>query len=230
MVLLPVEPVGAAALKPFGYELFQEGPGRFAPATGPAAPAGYIVGPGDNINVDLFCEKSARYRLVVSRDGALTIPDLGPIQVSGLSFDDLHTEIVERINERLIGVRASVTMGQLRSLRVFVVGDVRQPGSHSVSGLSTITSALFASGGVADVGSLRNIELKRRGAVVTRFDLYDLLLHGDTSRDLQLQEGDAIFVPPVGRTAGIMGRRIVLRPTSFARVPWFVTSCRWQAV
>ncbi len=206
VVLLPVEPVGQEALKPFGYELFQEGPGRFAPATGGAAPAGYIVGPGDNINVDLFGKKSARYRLVVSRDGALTIPDLGPIQVSGLSFDDLHTEIVERINERLIGVRASVTMGQLRSLRVFVVGDVRQPGSHSVSGLSTITSALFASGGVADVGSLRNIELKRRGAVVTRFDLYDLLLHGDTSRDLQLQEGDAIFVPPVGRTAGIMGQ------------------------
>jgi protein involved in polysaccharide export with SLBB domain len=213
VALLPVEPVGHEALKPFGYDLFDENPGRFAPSTEGAAPTRYVVGPGDNINVDLYGKKTARYRLVVGRDGALTIPDLGPVRVAGKTFDEVHDEIAAQISEQLIGVRASVSMGQLRSLRVFIVGDVRQPGSHPVGGLSTITSALFASGGVTDVGSLRNIELKRRGAVVTRFDLYDLLLRGDTSKDLTLQEGDAILVPPVGPTAGVMGQ--VHRPAIY---------------
>lgn len=213
VTLLPVKAVGSEALQPFGYALFKEDRNRFAPAIDLAVPAGYVLGPGDNVSVELFGKKTARYRLTVNRDGALSVPELGPIQASGMSFDELRSEIEQRVNEQMIGVRASVTMGQLRSLRVFVVGDVLQPGSHSVSSMSTITGALFASGGVSEVGSLRNIELKRGGATVTRFDLYDLLLRGDTSRDLQLRQGDAIFVPPVGLTAGVVGQ--VRRPAIY---------------
>jgi polysaccharide export outer membrane protein len=205
VTLLPVEPVGVAALKPFGYDLFKEASDRFAPSADLAAPAGYIVGPGDNITVELFGKKTGRYRLVVNRDGALVLPDFGPIQVTGMSYEEVRSEIEQRVSDQMIGVRASVTMGQLRSLRVFVVGDVAQPGAHSVSALSTITGALYASGGISEVGSLRNIELKRRGATVSRFDLYDLLLRGDTSSDVQLQQGDAIFVPPLGLTASVAG-------------------------
>lgn len=214
VTLLPVEKVGAEALKPFGYDLFTERPERFG-RSGAAlpTPAEYAIGPGDQVNVDLFGKKTGRYRLVVTRDGTLTIPDLGPIQVNGMTFDGLRTEIERRVSEQMIGVRASITMGELRALRIFVVGDVLQPGSHEVSSLSTITAALFASGGIAPSGSLRGIELKRRGAVVTRFDLYDLLLKGDTSRDLQLQQGDAIFVPPIGLTAGVAGQ--VQRPAVY---------------
>jgi protein involved in polysaccharide export with SLBB domain len=211
--LLLVDKVGPEALRPFGYDLFKEGGERFAPGQDLAVGADYVVAPGDHINVDLFGKKTGRYRLTVSRDGALTLPELGPIQVSGLSFDDVREEIERRVSDQLIGVRASVTMGQLRSLRVFVVGDVTDPGSHRVPSQSTITGALFASGGVSEAGSLRNIELKRRGATVARFDLYDLLLKGDTSRDLQLEQGDAIFVAPLGATAGVAGQ--VRRPAIY---------------
>jgi polysaccharide biosynthesis/export protein len=211
--LLLVDKIGPDALRPFGYDLFEEGADRFASSQDVAVGAGYVVGPGDHINVDLFGKKTARYRLTVNRDGAITLPDFGPIQVSGLSFDDVREDIEGRVADQMIGVRASVTMGQLRSLRVFVVGDVAQPGSHRVGSQSTITAALFASGGVAESGSLRNIELKRRGATVARFDLYDLLLKGDTSRDLPLQQGDAIFVAPLGATAGVAGQ--VRRPAIY---------------
>jgi protein involved in polysaccharide export with SLBB domain len=213
VTLLPVEPAGAEGLKPFGYDLFDQVPTTFAPATDIPVPADYRIGPGDNITVELFGKKTGRYQLVVDRNGALTLPEFGPIQVTGLSFDDVRAEIDQRVAAQMIGVRASVTMGQLRSIRVFVVGDVVQPGAYTVSGLSTITNALFASGGVATIGSLRNIELKRGGRTVARLDLYDLLLRGDTSKDLLLEQGDAIFVPAVGSTAAVAGE--VRRPAIY---------------
>lgn len=213
VTLLPIEPVGIEALKPFGYDVFGEAPTTFAPATDIPVPADYRVGPGDNITVELFGKKTGRYQLVVNRNGTLTIPEFGPIQVTGLTFDQVREEIDRRVSEQMIGVRASVTMGELRSIRIFVVGDVNRPGAYTVSGLSTITNALFASGGVSRIGSLRNIELKRGGSTVTRLDLYDLLLRGDTSRDLPLQQGDAIFVPPIGSTASIAGE--VRRPAIY---------------
>ncbi|HLS80403.1 MAG TPA: polysaccharide biosynthesis/export family protein, partial [Steroidobacter sp.] len=213
VTLLPVEPTGSEGLKPFGYDLFDQPPSTFAPAADIPVPSDYRIGPGDNVNIELFGKRTGRYLLVVDRSGALTLPEFGPIQVSGLSFDAMREEIEQRVAEQMIGVRASVTMGQLRTIRVFVVGDVVSPGSYVVSGLSSITNALFASGGVSSIGSLRNIELKRSGKTIARLDLYDLLLRGDTSQDRQLQQGDAIFVPPVGSTAGIGGQ--VRRPAIY---------------
>lgn len=213
VTLLPIEPVGTEALKPYGYDLFGEAPSTFAPATDIPVPVDYRVGPGDNITVELFGKKTGRYQLVVNRNGTLTIPEFGPIQVVGLTFDQVREEIDERVSQQMIGVRASVTMGELRSIRIFVVGDVNRPGTYTVSALSTITNALFVSGGVAEIGSLRNIELKRGGATVTRLDLYDLLLRGDTSKDVQLQQGDAIFVPAIGSTAAISGQ--IRRPAIY---------------
>ena len=113
----------------------------------------------------------------------------------------------------MIGTQASVGIGELRSIRVFVLGDAQTPGSYTVSGLSTITNALFVSGGVKKIGSLRNIQLKRGGRTVTTLDLYDLLLHGDTSADARLLPGDVIFMPPVGATVGLGGE--VRRPAIY---------------
>jgi polysaccharide export outer membrane protein len=113
----------------------------------------------------------------------------------------------------MIGTQASVAIGELRSIRVFVLGDARTPGSYTVSGLSTITNALFVSGGVKEIGSLRNIQLKRNGKTVTTLDLYDLLLKGDTRADVRLLPGDVIFVPPVGPTVGLSGE--VRRPAIY---------------
>lgn len=213
VTLLPIEPIGIDALKPFGYDVFGEVPTTFAPASDIPVPPDYRIGPGDNVTVELFGKKSARYLLVVNRDGSLNVPEFGPIQVTGLTFDEMRAEIDRRVSGQMIGVRASVTMGELRSARIFVVGDVKQPGSYTVSSLSTITNALFASGGIAEIGSLRNIQLKRGGVTVTTLDLYELLLLGDTSKDLQLRQGDAIFVPPIGSTAAAAGQ--IRRPAIY---------------
>lgn len=213
VTLLPVKAIGAEALKPFGYDLFTEVPSTFAPTSDIPVPSDYRIGPGDNLTIDLFGKRSGQYQLVVNRSGALNVPEFGPIQVTGLSFDEVRGEILQRVTDQMIGVRASVTMGQLRSIKVFVVGDVMRAGAYTVSALSTITNALFASGGISRVGTLRNIELKRNGRTISRFDLYDLLLAGDTSRDRQLEHGDAIFVPSIGSTASVMGQ--VLRPAIY---------------
>lgn len=211
--LLPVDPVGIQALKPFGYDLFGEVPTTFAPATDIPVPSDYVMGPGDTVVVELFGQRTQRYTLVVDRNGMLTIPEFGPISVIGLGFEAVRTDITQRVTTQMIGVQVSVTMGPLRSIQIFVLGDVVRPGSYTISGLSTVTNALLGSGGVTAVGSLRNIELKRSGSIVSRLDLYDLLLQGDTSGDVRLQPGDVIFVPPIGLTASIAGE--VRRPATY---------------
>ena len=133
--------------------------------------------------------------------------------MSELTFDQARAAIEERVQQQLIGSRVSVTMGDLRSIRVFVLGEAEKPGSYTVSGLSTMTNALFVSGGVKKIGSLRNIELKRDGHLVTVLDLYDLLLHGDTSHDQHLMPGDVIFIPPIGNTVSVYGS--VRRPAIY---------------
>lgn len=213
VTLLPIRPVGVDALKPFGYDLFEDASSTtYAPRDIPV-PLDYRVGPGDSLVVELFGNQTGRYYLSVDRDGNVTLPQLGPIQAVGLTFDQLRSEIDRRVSEHMIGARASVTMGDLRSIRVFVVGDVMWPGAYTISSLSTITNALFISGGVSRIGSLRNIELKRGGRTVAKLDLYDLLLRGDTSKDMQLEQGDAIFVAPIGSTAGIAGQ--IRRPAIY---------------
>lgn len=213
VTLLPVEPVGTEALQPFGYDLFDEVPSAFAADANLPVPTDYRLGPGDSIIVEFFGNRTGRYYLSVDRNGTLTLPQLGPLQAAGLTFDQLRRDIDQRVSEQLVGARATVTMGELRSIRIFVVGDVMWPGSYTVSSLSTITNALFASGGISKIGSLRNVELKRAGKTVAKLDLYDLLLKGDTSQDLQLESGDAIFVAPIGSTAGIGGQ--VRRPAIY---------------
>jgi polysaccharide biosynthesis/export protein len=213
ILLLPLERFGAEALEPFGYELFQGVPLTFAPATDVPVPPDYVIGPGDQVRVQLFGQESAQHNLVVSRDGSLTFPRLGPVVVAGMSFQQLREVIQQRVSEQMIGVSANVTMGELRSIRVFVLGDVNRPGSFTVSGLSSMTNALFASGGVNLVGSLRNIQLKRNGELVQRLDLYDLLLNGDNSDDARLMPNDVLFVPPRGPTVAVSGE--VQRPAIY---------------
>ena len=155
----------------------------------------------------------ARYELTVERDGRINFPKLGPILVSGMTFNAARETIEARVGKQLIGSHVSVTMGDLRSIRVFVLGEAQKPGSYTVSGLSTMTNALFVSGGVKTIGSLRNIELKRNGQLITTLDLYDLLLRGDTSGDRQLLPGDVIFIPPIGPTVSVYGA--VRRPAIY---------------
>jgi polysaccharide biosynthesis/export protein len=213
LTLLRLEPLDDEGAKPFGYDLFQGVPSTFAPVKDIQVPIDYIVGPGDTFNIQLYGNETGSYLLTVGRDGRIKFPKLGPISVSGMGFDAARAALEHRVSQQLIGTQVSITMGDLRSIRVFVLGEAEKPGSYTVSGLSTMTNALFVSGGVKTIGSLRNIQLMRNGHLVSVLDLYDLLLRGDTSGDHQLMPGDVIFIPPIGTTATAYGA--VRRPAIY---------------
>ena len=212
--ILESETTGVAALEPFGYDLFEaeEGGGFETVTTGPVPPD-YVLGPGDSVRVQLYGNKTGIYEYEVTRDGILNLPELGPVTVAGLTFSEFRKDVNRRVEQMLLGTQVSVTMGQLRNIQVFVLGDVNRPGSYLVSGLGTISSALYRSGGVSRVGSLRDIQLKRDGKTVARFDLYDALLKGDTSGDHRLQSGDVIFAPSIGVQISVSGA--VKRPAIY---------------
>ena len=210
---LPLRKMGSEALKPFGYDLFNRPMSTFAPVTNIPVPSDYVIGPGDELDVQLYGNQNRTLRFVVGRDGRISFPELGPINVAGQLFNTAKSDIESRVARQMIGVRASVSMGDTRSIRVFVVGEVNRPGSYTISGLGTITSALFASGGVKPIGSLRKVQLKRQGLVVRTLDLYDLLIRGDTTDDAKLLQGDVIFIPPVGSTVSVDGE--VKRPAIY---------------
>ena len=210
---LPVRKTGVAGLKPFGYDLFKDTSSTFAPVTDVPVPSDYIVGAGDQLNVQLFGSQNRNLKLIVGRDGRISFPELGPITVAGRTFERVATDIEQRVARQMIGVRASVGMGDTRSIRIFVMGEAQRPGSYTVSGLATMTSAIYAAGGVKPIGSLRDVQLKRNGAMIRRLDLYDLLLRGDTSDDAKLLPGDVIFIPPVSTTVAVDGE--VNRPAIY---------------
>lgn len=201
------------ALRNFGYELFENNASAFQPNIDIPVPADYVVGPGDTFVVQLYGNRNASYTLEVSREGIIQFPEIGPVSLAGLKFSEAQGVIERTVSEQMIGVKSAVTMGTLRTIRVFVLGDAVQPGSYIVGSLSTMTNALFASGGVNQIGSLRTIQLKRQGKVITTLDLYDLLLNGDTRNDARLLPGDVIFIPPVGATVGVDGE--VRRPAIY---------------
>ena len=205
--------ISPTVLKQFGYDVFNKVPLTFAPVSDAPVPSNYMIGPGDTVNILFFGKKSIDFSQQVARDGNLKIPELGPVSVAGLTFTELKANINERIANQMVGVKVSISLGELRSIRVFVLGDVEKPGSYTVNSLSTLTNAIFASGGITRIGTLRDIQLKRNGKIISHFDLYDLLLRGDTSSDRRLLPGDVVFVPPIGSTVGILGE--VRRPAIY---------------
>ncbi len=200
-------------LEQFGYDLFAGVPTTFAPATDVPVPLEYVLGPGDELEVQLFGQKSEVFTLVVDREGSVAFPEIGPLTLAGMSFAEAKATIAQQVGDKMVGISASVSMGKLRSIRIFALGEVERPGSYVVSGLATLSHALFASGGVKKIGSLRNIQLKRQGRLVSTLDLYDFLLKGDTSKDVRLLPGDVVFVPAIGKTASIAGA--VVRPAIY---------------
>lgn len=209
VMLLPVEP----EVRPFGYDIFTTSTPTFLPATDVPVPSNYVIGPGDTLQVQIAGDSTGLYSLMVGRDGQVNVPEIGPVAVAGLSFDAAKEKIESEVSEQLIGTRAYVSVGALRSIQVFVLGESERPGSYTVSGLSTITNALFAAGGVNEIGTLRKIQLKRDGRTVQTFDFYDMLVNGDSSGDARLLAGDVILIPPIGPTATALGE--VRRPAIY---------------
>jgi len=200
-------------VKPFGYDLFAGEPTTFMPNENAAVPDTYLVGRGDQLLINFYGKESASYEVIVDREGRINIPDLSPVQVAGLTFAEVKELIKVKVEQEIIGVKAFVSLGKLRSIRILVLGEAYKPGSYSVSSLTTVSHALFVSGGVSDIASLRNIQVKRGGKVVTNFDLYDLLIRGDSSNDITLKPGDVVFIPSVGEQVTVDG--LVKRPAIF---------------
>jgi polysaccharide export outer membrane protein len=203
-------------LKRFGLELFDREISTFAPVDDLPAPDGYLMGPGDSVNVYMFGSEEADLALSVTRDGQLLLPRLGPVTVTGLTFSEVKRLIEGKVASQLVGTDVVVSMGKLRAIDIFLAGDVYAPGSYSVSGLSTVLQALYAGGGITEIGSLRDIQVKRRGKLVGRLDAYDVLLRGDTSNDVRLASGDTVFVPTVARLVTVSGE--VKRPAIYEAI------------
>ena len=189
----------------YGVSLFDKEVSTFAPTDDASVPDNYRLGAGDQLAIQLFGSESDQYDLQITRDGQISFPKLGPITVAGLTYEDARELIQSRVKEQIIGAQATISMGRLRAINIFMAGEVAVPGAYSVSALTTITQALFQAGGIGDIGSLRNIQVKRNGLTVETFDVYQLLLKGDASGDVRLQSGDVVFVPPYAGIVDVEG-------------------------
>jgi protein involved in polysaccharide export with SLBB domain len=168
---------------------------------------GYLLGPGDEIKLNVWGKMNGDYTYMVDRDGKIIIPDIGVVHIAGLTFSETK-EFLEKEFSRYYKkgeVKINVSMGRLRTIRVFVVGKAERPGSYTVSSLSTLINGLFAANGPSKVGTMRDIQVKRNGKTVVHFDLYEFLLAGDKTKDIRLMPEDVIFIPTVGPLVGIAG-------------------------
>ncbi|MHC1696839.1 MAG: SLBB domain-containing protein [Geobacteraceae bacterium] len=197
----------------FGYNYFRPSAVGFAPLTDIPVSADYVVGPGDRIILNLWGSIEGTFDLEVNRSGEIAIPTVGTVRVWGVPYGQLPDVIMNRLSQDYKDFSLNITMGKLRIMKVFVVGEVQSPGDYNLSSLATVINALSAAGGPRKTGSLRNILIRRGGKVVDTVDLYDFFLKGDKSRDIRLQPGDTIFVPVIGRVAGIAGN--VKRPAIY---------------
>ncbi|MGH7604627.1 MAG: SLBB domain-containing protein [Gemmatimonadaceae bacterium] len=188
----------------YGYDLFRA-PSTFAPVDNVPVTPEYLIGPGDELLIRAWGQIDIDYRAVVDRNGVISIPRVGTIPVAGLKYSELSEAVKKAVSKNFRNFQLLVTMGQLRSIQIFVVGQAARPGAYTVSSLSTLVNAVFAAGGPSTRGSMRSIQLKRGAQVVTELDLYDLLLRGDKSKDAPLLPGDVIYFPPSGPLAAVSG-------------------------
>lgn len=200
-------------IKQFGYELFLEPPSSFAPVQNVPVGPDYVIGPGDEIRVNVWGGIEGAIMVTVDRDGNITLPKIGTLGVTGLTFDELKQMLHKEFSKSYSDFEMNISMGQLRSMRIYVVGKARKPGAYSISSLSTFVNALFESGGPSKVGTMRDLQLIRQGKTLLHFDLYDFLLRGQKSDDMRLMPEDVVFIPPIGPIVGIAGN--VLSPAIY---------------
>lgn len=200
-------------LRQYGYDFFKKDLPSFVPSLNVPVGPDYVIGPEDSFTINLWGKAEGKYKVTVSSDGTITVPRLGTLNVSGLSFDELKGFLNSKFREFYQDFDLSVTMDILRTIMIFVVGEASKPGTYSVSSLSTVLTALFEAGGPTKNGSLRNVKLIREGDEITTLDLYDFFIKGLKTSDVRLQPGDTIFIPVIGPVAGIAG--CVKRPAIY---------------
>jgi protein involved in polysaccharide export with SLBB domain len=200
-----------AGLARFGQEFFRNAD---AEGLGPNAPAlpEYVLSPGDEIQIYTWGRDSRSQSVTIDNDGMFNYPPLSPMRLAGMRFGQAQDKITAEI-QKIHGVTAAVSLGRLRSIRIMVLGEAVRPGSYALPAGVTVTGALFRSGGVSGIGSLRAIEVRRGGKTIATLDLYDMLLRGNSKGDIQLLPGDAIFIPLVGPQIAVHGK--VKRPAIY---------------
>ncbi len=191
----------------YGVNLFQNVPSTFAPLDMAPVPSDYVIGPGDELRIRVWGQVNFQANVRVDRAGQIYIPvtQVGPIQVAGLPYSGLEARLRDAIGHVYRNFELQVDMGQIRAIQVYVTGNARRPGVYTISSLSTLIDALFASGGPSVAGSLRQIQLRRGNDAAKTLDLYAFLARGDKSADIRLLSGDIIFIPPVGPQAAVAG-------------------------
>lgn len=200
-------------LKQFGYDFFSNSLANSSPVDNVPVGSDYIIAPGDSLRIDLWGGVQGRFDLTVDRNGEISIPRIGTVKVWGLNYGQAKEVINKAISRVYKGYELNVTLGRLRSIQVFVVGEVESPGTYTVNSLATVINALSVAGGPSKNGSLRTIRLMRGGKQVQEIDLYDMFLSGDRSKDIRLENGDSVFVPVIGPVAAVAGE--VKRPAIY---------------
>jgi len=193
------------ALPLFGQSLFAQPPSTYAPTDRVQVPGDYVVGPDDELQIRIWGQLNADLRVVVDRAGQVYIPRIGQISVAGVHYSELDHFLKNEIQKTFHNFSLTVSVGRIRSIQVFVVGQARYPGTYTISSLSTLVNAIFASGGPTPQGSLRDVQVQRDGKTIAHMDFYDLLVNGNKSKDIHLQSGDVLYYPPVGPLVAVAG-------------------------
>lgn len=189
----------------YGYNFFKYSPSTFAPLNDTPVSSSYILGPGDELEISYYGSSEIQVKAVISREGKIILPELGPVNFVGMSFEDATKYLNNRAKTELIGVEINLSIQQVRSIGVYILGEAYKPGKYVLSGLSSVTNALFVSGGVNEQGSLRNIQILRNNKTIATYDFYDFLTKGSLKTDVNLQDGDVIFIPFIENTVQIGG-------------------------
>src|SRR4029077_2839102 len=202
-----------APLRQYGYAMFAANVSTFAPVDDIPVGPDYVLGPGDDLTINVWGAVDSTLVRTVDRNGRIVLPKVGDLRIWGLTFSQADRLIRDELGRYFRGFQTSVTMGRLRTVSVHVVGEVCQPGVYTLSSLATVTNALYSAGGPTKLGSLREVRLLRGNVQVARIDLYDFLQRGDRTRDYRLESGDTIFVPTVGDVVAVAGE--VKRPAIY---------------
>lgn len=202
------------AVQRFGMQIFENGTRDMAmiPMDVPVGPD-YVVGPGDSISIDLWGGVSRKFNRPIDREGRISLPEVGPLLVAGKSLAEVQESVQRTLRTQFRDISADVSLSRLRTIRVYVVGDVVRPGAYDISSLSTPLNALFAAGGPTGRGSLRILKHYRGSELVQDVDIYDLLLHGVKGDMQRLESGDTVLVPPLGPEITMEG--MVRRPAIY---------------
>ena len=190
----------------FGAEFFANAPSTFSPVANAPVVADYALGPGDELMIRGWGSIDIDYRATIDRNGLISIPTIGSVALAGVRAGDAEGVIRNAIGRLYKGVTVNVNFGRLRSITVYVVGQASRPGTYNVSSLSTLVTALFASGGPNANGSMRHVQIKRGGKVAAELDLYSFIGKGDKSTDIKLQDGDTIFIPTAVGHVALVGK------------------------